>query len=309
MYQVLLFYKYTKIIDPVVTSLWQKLLCQQLGLLGRVIIADEGINGTLCGSKEATDRYSEAMRGYKLFSDIDFKKSFSEFLCFDSLQVKVKEEIVVLRENKERVSYLRSADTLLPHDFHNMLRDKYQNRRDDIVIFDTRNQYESRIGRFTDAVCPAIGTSRDFRDYFQKNRDIFKDKTVLMYCTGGVRCERISVLCQQSTEAAAIYHLKNGIHSYVEQFPDGYFRGRNYVFDDRVSIKVNEDVLTHCDICQIKCDLYNNCKNAICNKHHISCDSCYKKLNGCCSVDCQNLIKDKKVKERPILKSRAYLES
>lgn len=307
MNQVLLFYQYCDILDVQAIHLWQKALCEKLGLLGRVLLASEGINGTLCGSPENTKKYIKEIKKYPLFSSINFKKSISEFLCFDSLQVKIKKEIVILEEDTTFVSYKNSAPRLTPEQFHQELTRKYEEKREDVIIFDARNAYESRIGRFQGALCPAIQTSRQFKDYFQKNREMFAHKKVLMYCTGGVRCERISVLCQQNTDACQIYHLENGIHAYAEQYFDGYFRGKNYVFDDRISMKVTDDILTTCDLCNAQCDLYNNCRNAICNKHHISCDQCYIEMNACCSEACQELVSKNKTIIRAPLKSRSYL--
>jgi UPF0176 protein len=302
MYLVLLFYKYCDIVDTNLIILWQKDLCKRLGLLGRILISSEGINGTLCGTDLSCKEYIEIITSYNLFFDIDFKKSRSSFICFDFLHIKYKDEIVILRENKIDINYKDSAKKIDCDDLHNLLKNK-----ENIVLLDVRNSYESRIGKFVGAICPLINTSRDFKNYFKENADIFKNKKIIMYCTGGVRCERISVLFKKYVKAKDILSLKNGIHSYVEKYKDGYFRGRNYVFDDRVSIKINEDIITSCDLCFNSCDLYNNCLNALCNKQYICCDICFKEKNMCCSDICLKLTQLKQVPLRPELKSRMIL--
>ena len=125
-----------------------------------------------------------------------------------------------------------------------------------------------------------------------------------MYCTGGVRCEKTSVVLNELSNAKTICHLNGGICKYIEKYPDGHFRGSNYVFDDRINVKVNNDIISSCDICNKFCDIYNNCLNALCNKHYISCDECLKNTNGCCSSKCIELIEKKIVPKRPPLKNR-----
>ena len=300
MYQVLLFYKYFTISDCSLLIMWQQELCKRLSLLGRVLISEEGINGTLCGTFEQCKEYENIIKTYRLLSDMNIKKSHSSFICFDKLKIKYKKEIVIIREDKDDISIQNSAPYITPDELHNLLTHK----KEDVILFDTRNAYESRIGKFEGAICPSINTSRDFKEYFQKNTDLFKNKKVVMYCTGGVRCERLSALCKAYTQTEELYHLQNGICGYVEKYPNGYFLGRNYVFDDRVSIKINDNILTHCDLCSIPCDLYNNCLNALCNKQYICCYNCFKTKKMCCSELCIDLTENKKVPLRPALKSR-----
>jgi UPF0176 protein len=299
-YCVILYYKYIDIVNPLEEQIKQKDLAISLNLVGRILIAEEGINGTLCGTDENCKKYIEYMDKSDLYKNIDFKISRSDFICFSKLIVKNKKEIVVLSIDPKKINAKNAAKTISSDELH----EKLINKNENIVLFDTRNHYESRIGKFEGAITPDIKTSRDFEKYFNDNKDIFKDKEVVMYCTGGVRCERISILLENTGVAKSVSHLKNGICNYTEKYPDGFFRGRNYVFDDRISIKINDTVLTNCDVCNIKCDIYNNCLNAICNKHYICCDDCIEKLNGCCSERCFRLTKNKMVQIRPPLPSR-----
>jgi UPF0176 protein len=301
-YEVLLYYKYIDVVNPDIEVNNQRNILSRLNLKGRVLIATEGINGTVCGTSSQCDEYISYMNLHSIFNEIDFKKSSSDFICFSKLIVKLKKEIVVLGIDPKDMPASISAETIMPSDFHNLMNKK----KDEIVIFDTRNLYESRIGKFYGAIAPDIKTSREFKDYFEDNKNLFKDKDVVMYCTGGVRCERISILLDRLKVAKKVRHLKGGIHKYVEKYPDGYFRGSNYVFDDRITQKINDDILSNCDLCNILCDRYNNCLNAICNKHYLCCDSCFKNLNGNCSERCKDLTEKKLVPLRPPLASRKF---
>lgn len=298
-YQVLLFYKYCDIQNVAAIIEAQEKIATELSLFGRILIADEGINGTLCGSLVACQKYEAAMAEDKLFFDMNFKRSSSAFLCFKKLEVKMKDEIVILRKDKNKYSYKKSAEKITADGLHEEIQTNKE-----LVLFDMRNQYESRIGRFVGAVCPPIQTTRELERYLEENKELFAEKDVVMYCTGGVRCERASVIVRALTRAKRLRHLENGIHAYAEKYPDGFFRGKNYVFDDRVALPVTADVLAHCDLCQLPSDLYNNCLNAICNKHHIACDRCFVVYKGCCSAQCIELTEKKEVPLRPSLPSR-----
>jgi UPF0176 protein len=294
---ILLYYKYVNIVYPVTLEKAQRRLCEAHGLLGRILIATEGINGTLAGSREAVEAYKQAMREDERFADIDFKESLAEAAGFDRLQVKIKKEIVGLGIDPEAVKATDGGTHLSPEQTHDLLN----NKPDNLVVLDARNWYESRVGAFRDAITPDIATFREFPEYLEKNKHLFEDKDVLMYCTGGVRCERASALLKQMNCARSVSQVSGGIHRYVEAFPDGHFRGRNYVFDNRMSMRVNNDVLTVCDLCGIGFDLYNNCTNAICNKQYICCDACLDAYEACCSPTCQTLVAEGRVNKRPPL--------
>ena len=167
------------------------------------------------------------------------------------------------------------------------------------MILDARNNYEWVIGKFENAITPPIENFRDLPEYLEQNLDQFKDKQVLMYCTGGIRCERASAYLNEKNVAKKVYQLQGGIHRYVEQYPDGFFRGKNYVFDGRISVKINDDILASCTICNVACDDYHNCLNALCNEHFIACIACVEKLANTCSEKCQILLAENKVQERP----------
>ncbi|MCF7900361.1 rhodanese-related sulfurtransferase [Candidatus Babeliales bacterium] len=300
---ILLYYKYVSIDQPEAIQKWQLELCKNLGLTGRIIIATEGINGTVAGSLEATNAYIDAMKEHPLFGGIDFKTAPGNEKYFPRIRVVVKDEIVRLDEDTQKVTVKDGGTHLTPEQVHELLN----NKPDDLVILDTRNDYESRIGVFRDALTPHIKTFREFPEYINKNLDTFKDKKVLMYCTGGVRCERATAVLQQKGVAKEIYQVEGGIHRYVEKYPDGHFRGSNYVFDGRIAARINDDILSECDLCGVPSDFYTNCLNAECNKQYLSCQPCLEKTNETCSSECFTLVQEKKVTVRVKL-LRTHLE-
>lgn len=293
--KILLFYKYVDIDMPGAIVKWQKRLCEELGLKGRIIIATEGINATVGGSEYATDIYKKAMNEHPLFGGIDFKEADGSSEHFPRLRIVIKNEIVKLGIDPQELKATEGATHLTPAQVHELLSQKPE----DLVIIDTRNNYESRVGRFEGAVAPDTRYFRDFPTYIEENKELLKDKQVLMYCTGGVRCERASAFIKKTGLTKEVYQLEGGIHRYIEQFPQGYFRGSNYVFDARITQRVNDEILSACDICTTTpSDYYNNCKNARCNKQFLVCPSCLTAFQEACSPTCLDLIQAGKVNVR-----------
>ncbi len=295
---ILLYYKYVTISEPEATAKWQARLCKKLGLTGRIIIAKEGINGTVGGSYEATQNYIAAMEEHFLFGEIDFKTAPGDENYFPRMRVVVKDEIVRMGVDTETVTVKDTGIHLTPAQTHELLNNAPEN----LVILDTRNNYESRVGTFRGSITPDIENFRDFPAYIDENLEKFKDKKVLMHCTGGVRCERATAYLKQKGVAEEIYQIAGGIHRYVEQFPDGHFRGSNYVFDGRITERINSDILSHCDLCKVPCDFYTNCINAQCNAQFLACEPCKEKYAQACSVECKELIEVGKttVRKKPL---------
>lgn len=289
--KIILFYKYVEIKNPQDLALWQKELCLSLGLKGRVILATEGINGTVGGQEESIEAYIKSMEAHPLFGSIDFKEAAGDELYFPRLRIMVKKEIVNLGIDPKELTIEKSGQYLTPEEAHELM----SNPPADLVILDTRNKYETEIGTFTDALAPNTRYFREFPSYIDANLDLFKNKQVLMTCTGGVRCERASAYLNIKGVAKKVMHLKGGIHRYIEKYPDGHFKGSNYVFDARISHTVTKDILGTCNICSAKSDYYENCKNAFCNKHFIVCFSCKESLGQACSTKCFELIQANQV--------------
>jgi predicted sulfurtransferase len=294
---VLLFYQYVDILYPKKIRDEQEAFCKEHNLTGRIIVATEGINGTLGGSVESTDRYVAWMKSQPLFAAMPFKTSEGDQSCFPKLAVKVKKEIVNLGLDPAEVHFSQAGQHLSPEAFH----DAVAQADDNTVLIDIRNAYEARVGRFTGAVIPPVNRSREFPAYIDSQVDALKDKKVLMYCTGGVRCERVSAYFKKKG-IENVYQLEGGIHEYLQKYPDGFFRGVNYVFDGRMGLKTNDDVLGSCDLCNVPCEEFNNCLNASCNKHFIACQPCIEKYGNTCSKTCYELLQSGAVKARPPLR-------
>ncbi len=284
---ILLYYKYTDIAHPAKLVKEHKELCASLGLKGRVIIATEGINGTLAGSQAACAEYMTYMNNHPFFSGIDFKQSLCQGEPFPRLRVVEKEEITRMGKSPLEISYKDTGTHLTPQQAHELISSNKE-----LLILDGRNSYEAAIGKFVNAIVPDIETFREFPDYIDKNQELFKDKEVLMYCTGGIRCERASAYLKSKGVAKHVYQISGGIDRYGQAFPDGYFRGKNYVFDGRISVPINSDVLSTCALCNSSADDYYNCVYTGCNKQLILCSSCVQKNNATCSAACKQYILD-----------------
>ena len=297
---ILLYYKYVHIAQPQAIAKWQRSLCESLHVTGRIILAHEGINGTIGGTDEACAAYIKAMNEHELFQNIDFKTAPGGSESFPKLKISIKNEIVRLGVSPETVTVQDTGLHLTPDQVHELLN----NRHDNLIVLDTRNDYEWEVGRFTDAELPNIKTFREFPEYVDKNLERYKDKEILMYCTGGVRCERATAYLVQKNVAQKVYQIEGGIHRYIEKYPNGHFRGKNYVFDQRVTVRANNDVLSTCLLCAAPADDYTNCINAFCNKHFTACAPCKEKSNSTCSEKCMILIDTKQTVERKAIHRR-----
>ena len=293
--KILLYYKYTDVESPGAIAKWQNTLCNNLKLTGRIIIAHEGINGTVGGTSEDTQAYIDAMNEHPLFGGIDFKISPGGSEYFPRMRIVVKDEICALGIDPTQVTVADGGKHLTPDEAHELL----QRKPNDLVVLDARNNYESAIGKFEGAITPDIKNFRDFPEYIDNNLETFKGKKVLMYCTGGVRCERATAYLQQKGVAQEIYQIEGGIQRYGEKYPDGFYRGKNYVFDSRVSVDINDDILGACYLCNKSNSDYYNCLNALCNKHFTCCKSCLDEYQNTCSKVCLERIITQDAKPRP----------
>lgn len=274
---ILLFYKYVSIRYPKQIQKWQKRLCASLGMTGRIIIAHEGINGTLGCSQDAADYYVQRMREHELFFDTDIKSSQGSDDDFPRLSVVVRPEIVTLGVDPLQVTAAQGGRHLTPAETHRLIGSAPEN----LLIFDARNNYESAIGSFVGAVTPNIENFRELPSYIDNHLDLFRDKQVLMYCTGGVRCERASAYLKAKHVAADVMQIEGGIHRYAEQYPDGYFKGKNYVFDRRTAIPVTYDQLGMCIVCSQPTDRYQGCALAACRRQCLACQRCASPVIAC----------------------------
>ncbi len=232
-YPVILFYKYIAIADAEDFAAKQRELCTSLGLKGRVLIAAEGINGTLAGPAEAVHRYVGELKADPRFSDVVFKFSAGDAGTFPKLVVKVRSEIVTLNAGAITPD---KGNQLSPADWKRMLEET-----PDAVPLDVRNRFESDAGKFENAVVCDIEHFRELPQYIDRLEGL-KDKTVLMYCTGGIRCEKASALFR-SKGFENVFQLHGGIAAYQEEFGNEHWQGECFVFDQRMTVRVEEGLV------------------------------------------------------------------
>jgi len=283
-YQILLFYKYVHIDNPEAIRDWFCALCQKLDLKGRLIIATEGVNITLEGTKENTEVFIREMEKdpsntsgqVSRFLNIHMKRSEGTGNAFPKLSVKTRSEIVTLGLGVCDVDPNQTTGThLKPAELHQWISENKE-----FYIVDMRNAYEHAIGRFKGSACPPMDNFRDLPT-FVKSLKYLKDKTVLTVCTGGVRCEKASgYLMTQGFNH--VYQLDGGIVSYMEQYPNEDFEGKLYVFDGRVAMGFYTDDPMHviigmCESCGTKSENIVDCRSGACNGQFIICEECEKK--------------------------------
>lgn len=288
-YEVLLYYLYTEISDPERYAIEHKRFCAELGLLGRILVAHEGINGTVSGLKEDTRRYCEEMKARPETREVVFKIDAAEGHAFKKLSVKARTEIVTLGLGEEDLNPREITGRYLsPKAFYQAMQDP------EAVILDGRNDYESQLGRFRNALCPDVAHFRDFPEWIRKNLAHLKNKPILTYCTGGIRCEKLSgFLVREGFQNVS--QLEGGIVSYGrdEEVKGRDFEGTCYVFDQRIKVDVNSvnpRVITLCQYCQEPCDRYRNCGNTPCNAQFILCERCEEANGKFCQAECRTAV-------------------
>ncbi|XP_025744057.1 thiosulfate sulfurtransferase/rhodanese-like domain-containing protein 2 isoform X1 [Callorhinus ursinus] len=293
--EVLLYYCYRDLEDPHWVCAWQTALCQHLSLTGKVRIATEGINGTVGGSKLATRLYVEVMLSCPLFKDYmcedDFKTSKGGACCFPELRVGVFEEIVPMGISPNKISYKKPGIHLSPGEFHKEVEEflsQANEEQNDTILLDCRNFYESKIGRFQGCLAPDIRKFSYFPSYIDKNLELFREKKVLMYCTGGIRCERGSAYLKAKGVCKEVFQLKGGIHKYLEEFPNGFYKGKLFVFDERYALSYNSDIVSECSYCGAPWDQYKLCSTPQCRQLILACPACQRQGFTACCVTCQD---------------------
>lgn len=277
-YKVLLYYKYVAIEDTESLRLRQRELCERLNLRGRIIIADEGINGTVAGIEKNVNEYMEETRKYAGLFDLEFKVSDADKQVFPRLRILVRDEIVTLgiKDAGQKAEYIEPDELL----------EMYEHKKD-FVIIDARNLYEAEIGKFKNAVVAPINNFREFPKFVKKMAK-YKNREVITYCTGGVRCEKASALLIQNG-FKNVKQLHGGIHEYGEKVGGKYFDGEMFVFDDRLHVpvnKINPEVITKCIYCDQSIARYIDCSVKSCDSLFICCEECQINYNGTCSTGC-----------------------
>ena len=230
---VILFYKYVAIAEPAQFAREQRELCLRLGLKGRILIATEGINGTLAGPDDAVSEYVRALHVDSRFADVQIKVSKGGGNTFPKLVVKVRPEIVTLGAGP---LVPEQHNQLSPAEWKQMMENDPQ-----VVLLDVRNSFESDAGRFDGAIVCNIEHFRELPHYVPQ-LEALKDKKVLMYCTGGIRCEKASALLRRHG-FENVFQLHGGIVTYQEQFGNEHWQGECFVFDQRMTVRVDDGLV------------------------------------------------------------------
>lgn len=289
-YQVLLYYRYVPIADPAAYHLAHRALCESLELRGRIIIGDEGINGTVSGTEAQTNLYMEAMQADPLTSGIEFKIDQVEAHVFPKLSIKVRREIVTLGLPGEADinPNALTGGRLSPQEFYEAMQEE------NVVVIDGRNDYEAELGHFKGALCPPIRSFRDFPDWLRENAPQLAGRKILTYCTGGIRCEKLSGYIRKEG-FPEVYQLDGGIVKYGRdpKVQGRDFDGLCYVFDERVGVEVNHTgtrkVITHCRSCGVEEIHYGNCRWPDCNEQIFVCPACRERSGLFCGEACREI--------------------
>jgi UPF0176 protein len=278
MQKILLYYKFTPIQDPEAVKLWQKTLCDSLDLKGRILVSQHGLNGTVGGDMEDLKKYIKATKTYPGFKDVVFKWSDGDRDDFPRMSVKARRELVGFKNSDDEFEVdengvVGGGKHIKPKQLHELV-EKYG---DDVVFFDGRNAHEAAIGKFKDAIVPNTNTSRDFIAELESDKyDDIKDKKVITYCTGGIRCEVISAMMKKRG-FKEVYQIDGGIVKYGEAYgDDGLWEGSLRVFDDRMTVDFSDHAKTigECSHCNGPTNNYENCAWANCNDLVLICLHC-----------------------------------
>lgn len=281
------FYRYVNIADPM--SLRDELFTKwsELGVLGRIYLAEEGINAQLNVPTHNFQAFVELLNSYPEFKDMPLKIAVEDGLSFWKLSIKVKKYIVADGLPAGTYDITNVGNHLSAKEWNEAMENP------ETIVVDMRNHYESRIGKFQNAVTPDSDTFREELQEVQETLKNNKDKKILLYCTGGVRCEKASSFLKHQG-FQDVNQLYGGIIQYAHEVKKeglpSKFIGKNYVFDARTEEAITDDVLTTCDVCGRREDTMVNCKNEMCNLLFVQCKNCADALDGACSMECNRII-------------------
>jgi UPF0176 protein len=291
------FYRYVYIPEPekLRDELFEK--WTELNCFGRIYLAHEGINAQMSVPADQWEAFELFVAGFSYFKDVLFKHAVDQNgKSFYKLIVKVREKIVADGIEDPEFDPANTGTYLKAQDFNAAMEDP------ETIVIDMRNHYESEVGRFDRAFCPDADTFREELPQVIEHLRGQEDKKILMYCTGGIRCEKASAYFKYKG-FKDVNHLHGGIIQYAqevkEQQLESKFRGVNFVFDERIGERITEDILAACHQCGQPCDQHVNCKNDDCHLLFIQCPACAEKMKGCCTPECMG------ISELPIEEQRA----
>ncbi|MGF3066010.1 rhodanese-related sulfurtransferase [Facklamia sp. P13055] len=294
-YRVLLYYKYQRIEDPELFAKEHLEFCRRIGLKGRVLVGEEGINGTVSGTLDQTQKYMDYVHSLEGFEDLWFKQDLADDYAHKKMSVRTREEIVALNLDDDIDPHEITGQYLSPKEFKDALLDK------DTVVLDTRNDYEYDLGHFKGAIRPEIRNFRELPDWVKENKEKFMDKRVVVYCTGGIRCEKFSGwLLKEGFKDVGQLH--GGIDTYGKdpETKGELWEGKMYVFDERIAVPVNQvnpTVVGKDYFDGTPCERYVNCANPECNEQILTSKANEDKYLRGCSEACRRHPRNRYVAE------------
>ncbi|MBT8384856.1 MAG: rhodanese-related sulfurtransferase [Bacteroidia bacterium] len=280
------FYAYAKIGNPTLFRNYLFVAWNELDVLGRIYIAHEGINAQLSVPADNFNQFKDHLDSIPFLKSVRLNIAVEQDnKSFLKLKIKVRDKIVADGLNDKTFDVTNKGIHLGAKEFNELLQDP------NTICVDMRNHYESEIGHFQGAVTPDVDTFRDSLDIIEEDlKEHKEDKNLLMYCTGGIRCEKASAYYKHKG-FKNVYQLEGGIIEYVRQVKaknlQNKFIGKNFVFDHRRGERISDEIIANCHQCGNPCDTHVNCENEACHLLFIQCDTCKKKMDGCCSKECK----------------------
>lgn len=283
------FYAYAKIEDPKKFRDELFIAWNSLDALGRIYVAHEGINAQMSVPADQFEAFRDTLEAYDFMKGIRLNVAVEQDNhSFLKLTIKVRHKIVADGLNDDSFDVTNKGIHLKAQEFNNLLEDP------NTIVVDFRNHYESEVGRFEGAITPDVENFRESLPIINEQLQDFKeDKNLLMYCTGGIRCEKASAYFKHQG-FKNVFQLEGGIIEYTRQIKEegikSKFIGKNFVFDHRLGERITEDIISQCHQCGKPCDNHTNCSNDACHLLFIQCDECKAVMENCCSTECQETI-------------------
>ena len=282
------FYTYAKIGNPEIFRNHLFITWNELGVLGRIYVANEGINAQLSIPADNFSAFKNHLDSIEFLEDVRLNIAVEQDnYSFLKLKIKVRPKILADGLNDLTFDVTNKGEHVNAEKFNLLIEDE------NTILVDMRNHYESEIGHFKNAITPDVDTFRESLDVIAEDLEPHKeDKNIVMYCTGGIRCEKASAYYKHKG-FKQVFQLEGGIINYVRQIKDqgleNKFIGKNFVFDERRAEQISEDIIAHCHQCGKPCDTHTNCANEACHLLFIQCEECKAEMENCCSHTCMEI--------------------
>ncbi len=298
------FYQYAKLADPQFFRDYLFIRWNALGVLGRTYVAREGINAQVSVPRENFEAFRDHLYSITFLEGIRLNLAVDDDgKSFYKLIIKVRPKILADGLNDESFDVRNRGRHLDAEEFNSLAE------KEDTILIDMRNHYEHEVGHFLNAVTPDVDTFRDSLPYIRENLRGFEDRNILMYCTGGIRCEKASAWLKHNG-FKNVHQLNGGIIEYARQVKskglENKFIGKNFVFDERLGERIGEEIIAKCHQCGAPCDTHTNCVNTGCHLLFIQCEACKEEYNGCCSAACKEVIEAPEEEQRRLRAGKPY---